>query len=194
MDLYHLLKTSLDEARDQARAKEVAGTPLGTLHKERSKEWVKYLGTKLPELIEDRTNVHALYKHNKANKEMFGLDELLFDILVCRTGSIKEPRKVFTYIVQALWQVESEFAKDRRQALFDFNKLVLGSALNKLFIGPQVHNKPQYLETLRPAACACTGNVYVALIPHPDRWVQDDHQIDVWKLVDEQWQVLRKTS
>jgi hypothetical protein len=194
MDLHLVLERSFTEARNTIRTEQVPGIPLGTLHRERSKEWIKHLGTNLPELVEDGTNVHALYKHNEASKEMFGLDELLFDILICRTGSIDEPGRVFTYIVQALWQVESEFAKNRRAALADFNKLVLGSGDNKLFIGPQSPHNQKFLETLLFPARACTGNIYIAFIPHPETWDKEEYQIDVWKLVDEQWQVLRKTS
>lgn len=66
--------------------------------------------------------------------------------------------------------VESEFARNSRQALIDFNKLVLGSAHNKLFIGPQVSEVEPFVNVLKPAARACTGNVYIALIPHPAKW------------------------
>ncbi len=78
--------------------------------------------------------------------------------------------------------MESEFARDSRQALIDFNKLVLGSAHNKLFVGPQVSKVEQFIDVLKPAARACTRNVYVALIPHPAKWKNASDYVQLWSL------------
>jgi hypothetical protein len=89
-----------------------------------------------------------------------------------------------------MWQVESEFAKDSRQALIDFNKLVLGSADNKLFVGSQVSETASFLNVLSPAAKACQSNVFGALIPHPSRWMAEECRVQVWKFHTDQWILL----
>lgn len=74
------------------------------------------------------------------------------------------------YVKDVLWQVESEFARDSRQLLFDFNKLVLGSAQSKLFVMSRFHDITSQIDIFRPAAAACSGRIYLALVPHPDSW------------------------
>ncbi|MFC1988969.1 hypothetical protein ACFLVW_00110 [Chloroflexota bacterium] len=86
------------------------------------------------------------------------------------------------FIKEVLWQIESEFAHDSRKALVDFNKLVLGSGENKLFIGSQVKQGKEnsFLSVLQPAARYCTGDVYVCMIPHPSNWVNSDNDVHLW--------------
>jgi hypothetical protein len=71
----------------------------------------------------------------------------------------------------ALWQVESEFARDLLEAVKDFNKPEISAAENKLYVGPQLTDvavETAYLTMrLRLARC-CTGAVYAALVPHPE--------------------------
>ena len=98
-------------------------------------------------------------------------------------------KKALYYIKEVLWQVESEFAKNSREALVDFNKLVLGSAKNKLFIGPHVSDQESFIEVLRPAAKQCSGSVFLGMISHPAEWdSEDSSKIDFWKLSDGKWQ------
>jgi hypothetical protein len=67
--------------------------------------------------------VRVFSKHHTGNRLDFGLNELLYDVLVCRIGRVLSAvhRKELLYIDQALWQVESEFACDSGQALKDLN-------------------------------------------------------------------------
>lgn len=85
------------------------------------------------------------------------------------------------HITRALWQIESEFAVDTREAIYDFNKLVLGSSERKLFIGPQVAKESDFLKPLGEAAKWCKSHTYVALIPHPDRWPLGEPDVRLWK-------------
>ena len=123
-------------------------------------------------------------KYDDSNRKDFKLNELLYDIVICEIGEVLSTthRKTLYFIKEALWQVESEFAQDSRQTLVDFNKLVLGSAQNKLFIGPKVRDTERFITLLKPAARACSGNVYIALIPHPAKWKIKDGSVQLWSL------------
>jgi len=114
-------------------------------------------------------------------------------VLVCRVGRVPSAahRKEMLYIDQALWQVESEFARSSGQALMDFNKLVLGSAEHKLFVGPRVHDEARFLNVLLPAACRCSGKVYTALVPHPGTWAEDGSGVSLWSLSGGRWRPQR---
>jgi hypothetical protein len=135
-------------------------------------------------------SVRVFYQQDPQHRAQFGRNELLYDVLVARVGSVRSARqgKELSYVRRVLWQVESEFARNSREALFDFNKLVLGSAKSKLFIGPQMQQPARFLEVLRPAARACSGIVYAALVPHPDRWDGDAHPIEAWTLRNDKWE------
>lgn len=162
--------------------------PLRILHKDRSQKFVEELAQKIGALYEGEQGLRIFSKLNPTNKEDFGLNELLFDILVCKVSVVTSKihgKKLF-YIKDALWQVESELAYDSKKALMDFNKLVLGSAQNKLFISSQGRPGTEnlFLDILRPAAKACVGNVYVALVPHPSKWGNTVSNVQIWTLKD----------
>jgi len=133
--------------------------------------------------------VRVFSKHNPSHRKDFGLNEFLFDILVCRVDTVESAihKKTLYYIREVMWQVESELAQDSRQALIDFNKLVLGSADNKLFVGSQVSDNASFLNVLSPTAKVCQGNVFAALIPHPRRWMTEEYCVQVWKFDTDHW-------
>jgi hypothetical protein len=143
------------------------------LHRNRSKYFVEFLGEQLRLGLSDKGPlVRVLTKHNSDNRTDFGLNELLFDVMVCEIATVKSARgtKPLIYISKGLWAVESEMAKNSREAIYDFNKLCLSSCENQLFVGPLTSDNNAFLEPLRKVAQACQGNVYVALIPHPSEW------------------------
>ena len=75
-----------------------------------------------------------------------------------------------TYVTDVLWQVESEFMGSGTETMKDFNKLILGAAKQKLFVGPITSDSEADLGVLvKPARC-CSGEVYAAFIDHPSRW------------------------
>ena len=179
----------VNNAFQATKGKQIEGTDRGQLHRNRSREWVETLADEFRKSYEDEPNVRVFSKHNESNRTEFGMNELLYDVLVCRvatTASAKRGAELF-YVEEPLWQVESEFAKDTRQALFDFNKLVIGSAKNKLFIGPQVSDTEAFLDVLRAPARRCAGEVFVVLIPHPGEWDKNDSGVSIWQLTDGEW-------
>lgn len=182
----HLVRTALANALStptSARTKQA-------LHRARSRDWVESLAAEFRRVYSGADDVRVFSKHNEANRTDFGLNELLYDVSVCRVAPVESARhrKQLWYVRRALWQVESEFARDSRAALVDFNKLVLGSAENKLFVGPRTNDDAAFLRVLLPAARACRGDVFVALVPHPAAW--DEGLADaarVWRLRDGEW-------
>lgn len=179
MDIKALIQTSFSEAR----SKDVRGDTKQKLHQNRSRVWVETLANKFREYFGNDLDVRVFSKYHALHRKDFGLNELLYDIVVCRIEKVGPPihKTDLYYIREVVWQIESEFARDRRQALIDFNKLVLGSAQEKLFIGPLVHNVASYLDVLRPAALSCQGNVYIALVPHPRDWDTKTNSIKLFK-------------
>ncbi len=155
-----------------------------SLHQRRSGEWVRCLAHELKTLVKDEGDVRVLFRNNpdEQNRADFGLNELLYDVCICRTAEHPSARgeRTLRYVTEALWLVESEFARDSSQAVKDFNKLVIGHAANKLFIGPRVSpaDEPGYLAALLPVARASAHNgassVFAALVPHPGEWTTPD--------------------
>jgi hypothetical protein len=154
------------------------------LHSKRSQAWVKCLGAQLKTIVHGE-GIVVFCKADPANRDKFGLNEMLYDVSICDTGDCISPSgKKLRYIAKALWQVESEFAADTREAVKDFNKLVLGSAEHKLFIGPHISEAKRagYLKALLPVACCCEpGTVYLAMVPHPGKWNGGAGRIAIWE-------------
>jgi hypothetical protein len=155
-----------------------------SLHQQRSSEWVRCLAHELKTLVAEAGEdpyVRVLHRNDEANRADFGLNELLYDVCIVRTAEHPSARggRMLRYVTGALWLVESEFARDSAQAVKDFNKLVIGRAENKLFIGPRLAaaDEARYLDALFPVAGASAANgastVYVALVPHPGEWTPD---------------------
>ena len=178
MEIKELIEISLAEAKDEPDG----GTSQRIIHQNRSKNFVESLSSKMREHYKNSRNIFVLSKHSEHHRREFGLNELLFDILVCETDQVisSDKKKNLTFVTKAIWQIESEFARNSREALYDFNKLVLGASENKLFIGPQVSNQDGYLKTLEKPARHCDSNTYVALVPHPSEWKRKSLEVHLW--------------
>jgi len=178
------VKQLLQEALQQAQSKPDTGKTTQKINSNRSRSWVEALAEQFNKRYEGDTDIRILTKSDYSNRSDFGLNELLHDILVCRVGEVESSvhKKKLCFIKEVLWQVESEFAHNTRSALLDFNKLVLGSGKNKLFVASQVKRGTEktFLKVLQPAAQYCTGDVYVGMIPHPSSWVDTDNEIHLW--------------
>lgn len=168
MNVRELVSASFQDAR----AKNIEESSPRTLHNRRSMEWVESLATRFRDAYVSDKSIRVFSRHSDENRKDFGVNELLYDVTVASVGSVESAfhKKKLFFVKESLWQIESEFARDCRQALIDFNKLVLGSAKNKLFIGPHVKDHDAFIKVLIPAAAACSGEVYAAFIPHPDEW------------------------
>ena len=153
------------------------------LHRKRSQEWVKVLAENFRKCYSNQDNkVKVFSKDFGEHRTEFKVNELLYDIAVCRTGETSSAEKgtCLAYIQEALWIVESEMARDSREAIIDFSKLVMGSARNKLFIGPKVNNQDNFNNVLLAPAGHCCGSVYLAIIPHPEDWDKRDDEPELF--------------
>jgi hypothetical protein len=111
---------------------------------ERSRHFVKTLAFEIRGLYEDDPSVRVFSQGLRENRKVFKLNELLYDVHVCQSRKVSHPRGDIRleYVTRSLIQIESEFARDRRQALIDFSKLVTGAAAVKVFIGPITKRDP----------------------------------------------------
>jgi hypothetical protein len=178
------VKQLLQEALKQAKLKPDKGSTAKNINMNRSQYWVDALAAQFKKCYEGDSEIRVFSKNDYSHRKDFGLNELLYDILVCRVGEVESPvhKKKLCFIKEVLWQVESEFAHNTRSSLIDFNKLVLGSGKNKLFIASQVKKGTEnvFLRVLKPAAGYCSGDVYVGMIPHPSKWADAGGDVHLW--------------
>lgn len=182
------LKTLVENAFKAAHA-----APKDPAFTRTDKQWqshaiVKYFAEEFAKVYTQKDGYHVFSIAHES--ELFRRNEFLYDIHVCRVK--RSAVKDLPYVVSSEWQVESELAKDSREALIDFSKLVTGAARNKLFIGPIVSERERedYLNSLVDAAEACSGSVYLAQVPHPENW-QTLNQVELLKFWTGKWSSLR---
>lgn len=183
------LKSVVDTALKVAMALPDEGERPFQVHRNRSKNFVESLADQFRKHFSSEADVRVLSKHYSANRGDFGLNELLFDVLVCRVATVPSATEsaTLTYVTHGTWAVESEFARDSREALFDFNKLVLAATDNILFIGPAVADPLSFLAPLSAAAAYCQGATYAALIPHPSDWGTANPESTLYRLHGGHW-------
>ncbi|MFC1873423.1 hypothetical protein ACFLW3_01240 [Chloroflexota bacterium] len=178
------VKQLLQETLQQTKSYPNSGKTTQRININRSRNWVKALAEQFKKKYDGDSETRVFSKSGDLYRKDFGLNELLHDILVCKVGVVESSlhEKKLSFIKEVLWQIESEFSHNTRSSLIDFNKLVLGSAKNKLFIVSQVKKGTEnsFLEVLKPAAGYCTGDVYVGMIPHPNDWADTQDNIHLW--------------
>lgn len=195
--LVEMIKNAFEAARNKSLLDEKGKIEPreGYFDSMRSQNWIRYLAEEFRTYFKEhtkQTNIVVFSKGFKDNRKVFNLNEFLFDIHVCETKAAKiQPKhanKELRYITRALWQVESEFAKDRREAFIDFSKLVVGNAPNKLFICPKTYDE-HFIEDLKQIANCCKGNVFLAVLPTTDKWQHenDGKEISIYKLKCNKW-------
>jgi hypothetical protein len=188
------VKTVVMGALEAAQGGDDAIVDRGARHRSRSARFVERLAAGILEEHADCGQaVASMTKHDGQYRHLFGMNELLFDVALVSYDIVDSGSsgRDLAFVTKGLWIVESEMARNKREALFDFNKLILGQAENKLFVGPHVHDEADYLRVLARAAGSCSGTLYVALIPHPDEWpVSREDPIDVWRWQEGAWKSL----
>ena len=107
--------------------------------------------------------------------------ELLHDVAVVELEWLDAPyahRKV-PIVRRAVWQVESEVARNGTMVAEDFGKLRIGNAENKLFIAArtlQKQNPQGWLEFFGHASFGMDSSVYLALVPSYSAGESDSNQ------------------
>ena len=176
------------------------------IHRARSRAWVAQLANALVEYetggkqTERKSEIRRFYRKFSEETQDFGLTEFLHDICIARIGTVQANihDTDLDIVTGVLWQVESEFSSNTREAVKDFNKLVAGSAENKLFIGPYRRSTPRarsaasgYREVLRSvlinADIRSDENWYLGIVPHPKQWKKDEaKEVKCWRFVREE--------
>lgn len=183
----NLLIQLLDRTINQLACSKIETTNLRKLHREKSKNFVEQLANSFRDYYKSNHNIRTFSKHYYEQRKEFGLNEYLYDILVCEFDILSSHNTLSSlyYIKHSLWSIESEFSPNRKEALKDFNKLVISNSENKLFIGPLNPINEKYINTLLPAAKNCNGNVYVCLLTHPSEWADTQINFKIWKFIEE---------
>ena len=191
----------INQAFDHAVATPVdPTTPLRTQNQTRSQNWVACLRDEFERTYRranDNRDVRALCKQCGDNRSEFGLNELLHDVSLFRVATVPSRirAKPLTYVTDVLWQAESEFANSGSAAIADFNKLILGSARQKLFVGGIGGDPEADLAILTQPAKCCSGEIYVALVEHPHRWVPNPRRPRLYRFVNErEWRPVLETA
>jgi len=171
----------------------VMGTSPESLARARERAFVKALATQFEGSFEgEEFRVFSLY--GRGNRADFGGEQLLFDLEVCRVASASsaERKKESFYIVaEALWQIEIDLSQDWRQVVFAMNRLRCGAAENKLVIAAAPGSeRDSFLKTLAHGGAGCGGKFYLATIPHPRDWEDDEDTLMIWQFAEGEWQAV----
>jgi hypothetical protein len=195
MSVYGWIGNALTAARHESVGGEGASLPLGALHARRSKRFVDNLAKAMQaryRLDDHRT----FWRQNPNNAKDFGLNEFLYDISVVQIRYLQSStlKRSIPFVSRFLWCVESEFSNNERNIVCDFSKLVMSSAENKLFVctsGPAASTAKR-LANLAQAAQCCTGDIWLAFVPHPATWASggtaaDSKEFSVHHFTDLEW-------
>ena len=187
MNIQDILFSSYDDALKVM----VMGTSPESLARARERAFVKTLAARVEDACE-ADDIRVFSRFGRGNLADFGAERLLYDIEVCRiatSSSADRKKETFLHIAAALWQIEIDFSCDWRHSVYALNRLCCGGAENKTIIAAHPDRGRQILiDTLSPVAAACAGQLHLALIPHPRDWKEDDRPLELWALVDAEWQ------
>ncbi len=184
------LKSEIHNALKYGLNNTYSGNSKQIMHRNRSRDFVEKLAESFRhEYSGDKFRTFS--KHYAGNKTEFGLNELLYDIAVCETKIMPSTRnkKTLRYVTKNIWSVESELARDSHESIKDFNKLVMSNSENKLFIAPEVNKIDDFLNTLKTPAKCCSGNVFLAIVPHPEKW-DVNISVSVYQLKKDEWVII----
>jgi len=194
--LYQIIQQSFSQAVQECRQFELEQSfqdNLTRCHANRSREWINCLAKQLLQVSKDNHSIVedkflAFYRGNDKDRQVFGLNEFLFDIVVAKMLELntasgwrnaKANDGMLKAIEKAIWIVESEFQlKDSRALLVDMNKLALAKAKNKLFVmslDPLSKMNTWAEQTLKTLTKGDDATVFLAKIPHPKDWSVNQH-------------------
>ncbi|MCY4072702.1 MAG: hypothetical protein OXG60_15515 [Chloroflexi bacterium] len=171
----------------------VMGTSPESLARARERAFVKALARQFEGSFEgEEFRVFSAY--GRGNRPDFGGEQLLFEIEVCRVAgaSTAERKSESFYIVtEALWQIEIELSQDWRRVVFAMNRLRCGAAGNKLVIAAAPGAaQERFLKTLEQPGAVPGEAFYLATIPHPRDWEDDEESLKMWQFVEGEWQAV----
>lgn len=167
-------------AWNHARRETDDSSDVGKRNRKRSSQWVCALAEAFQSEYRDPGVHRVFWVGNRENRKQFGINELLFDVMVCSVSTVESLQRHsnrLDFIDQCHWQVESEFNRSNSRAVIvDMSKLVVGSAENKLFISAHRDSETgehDLLKLCAGIARRCTGKLFFAFVAHPDDWDDD---------------------
>jgi hypothetical protein len=201
--LEHIFRDAYGQAQSRYETirREHDGKDDRSFHSDLSEAWIETLAVALHghERTQcadgEREWVKVFHRKNLEHRDKFLLNEFLHDICIARTGLTRAARHDtdVPVVKRVLWQVESEFDSNTREAAKDFNKLIAGRADRKLFVGPYKGNTPQALSAARSYRSVLRSiresaeqgreeEWYLGIVPHPARWNRDEsHAVRCWR-------------
>jgi hypothetical protein len=181
----------IDSSYNAATKALVMGTSKRSLARARERAFVKTLISQLQREF-DGADMRVFASSQRGNAAAFGVNQLLYDIAVCRIGTGKKAARKpedFYYIAQALWQIEVEFSREWRHALFAINRLNCGAAADKLLITSKLGREQEpFLNTIAVPVAAGGGVFYLAAVPNPADWDDDAGAPQVWRIASGMWE------
>lgn len=148
----------------------------GKINSERSKKWMNSLGRQFESQYDSKDD-RVLWIGNRDNKGDFGMQEMLFDMVVCRISRVNSLRNrtPLHFVAKCYWQIESEFNRDNSTEIVkDMRKLVLGSSKNKMFVASHKSTGQEWenrvLTMCSKIAKCCDGKLFFCFIAHPEDW------------------------
>lgn len=166
------------------------GTSRRALYRARERAYIKALIAQLQREFSDE-DIRVFASSQRGNAGEFGTNRLLYDIAICRIGtgaSAERKAEAYQFIAEALWQIDLDFSREWRPALYALNRLNCGAAADRLLIAAKpVQGSARFLNSLRAAAAANNGRLFLALVPHPEDWDDDTGAPEVWRLAEDEW-------
>lgn len=171
----------------------VMGTSPASLARARERAFVKALATQFEvHFAGEEFRIFSLY--GRGNRADFGDEQLLFDIEVCQVAAASSAQRrteSFYIVAEALWQIEIDLSQDWREVVFAMNRLRCGAARNKLVIAAAPRSEQDsFLVTLEQVGAGCLGKLYLATIPHPRDWEDDEGMLMIWQFTEDEWQAI----
>ena len=134
----------------------VMGTSPPSLARARERVFVKTLVDQLQGAYSD-DDVRVFSEYGRGNLHDFGTEKLLSDICVCRIAegqTVARQPEDFLYIAAMLWQIEIEFSREWQRELQAVNRLIGGSAANKLLVAALMNRASEdIMNTFKDALC-----------------------------------------
>ena len=99
------VKQLLQEALQQAQSEPDTGETTQKINFNRSRYWVKALAEQFKKRYEGDSEIRVFSKTDPSNRKDFGLNELLYDVLVCKVGEVASfvHGKKLLFIKEVLW-------------------------------------------------------------------------------------------
>ena len=165
----------------------------GNINSDRSSGWIDCLGTSFQGHF-NKDGQCVFWKKNDSNRKQFNLNELLFDISVCRIKEVLSISQgtLLPFVSKCYWQIESELNnQNSREITKDFSKLVMGKSDNKLFISSYQGSRQENAKVLcSKIARYCTGSLYLCFIDHPEKWAGKPESPVLFRWDDNDWKRL----